>query len=88
MTQMERAGNSDKWLPIETAPKDGSLVLLGWTDDRRPGIGRWEEEKYHQKPRPYWQHDRTRVWGVAESRKNPPTNWMPLPAPPEINDAQ
>lgn len=34
------------WMPIETAPKDGTYVLLSSPDDgeKRPWIGRWLDD--------------------------------------------
>jgi hypothetical protein len=69
----ELAGGSE-WRPIETAPKDGSDVLLycrcqhdgrAYAPDRN--VGWWE-------PAAGWWHARD---GLIE-----PTHWMPLPAPP------
>lgn len=70
----------EKWLPIETAPKDGTKILV-WT-----GMGHsvavWEVQKYHRKPIPYW---RTQNLGmrVTMDRAYQPTHWMPLPDPPD-----
>lgn len=65
--------NNGRWLPIETAPKDRSYILL--TDSRYPPchlIARWEHDA--------WWGRRTRsghsiVWREA-------THWMPLPPAP------
>jgi hypothetical protein len=74
-----------EWQPIETAPKDGTLVLLygpcGWDtnvdeyDDKMVRVGSYEEffDKY--------------VW--LSDTANPyqdrilATHWMPLPNPPK-----
>ena len=73
------------WLPIETAPKDGSRVLL-WRESSlewaRIVIGQWDTERFVSKPRPYWTHDLERLTGKAEARKTAVTHWQPLPAPP------
>lgn len=63
------------WQPIETAPKDGTRILLGrgdrvWLDEWWKGIGisgwaslvAWEQ--------------------AGGSYSLPPTHWMPLPDPP------
>jgi hypothetical protein len=57
------------WQPIETAPKDGTTVLvydaarcrLTWTTEFEDGEWGW--------PGPYFQAE--------------PTHWMPLPSPPQ-----
>ena len=59
------------WQPIETAPRDGTSVLLirakamdGGRLGHRIGIGSWKQGQ--------WKGDCTRA----------PTHWMPLPEPP------
>ena len=48
-----------EWQPIETAPKDGTRVLLYrpshyvWA---RIVCGKYADEQYAKKPRPYWTH--------------------------------
>lgn len=66
------------WHPIETAPKDGRLILLYpsrcWCDDVNSDceVG-------------YWDHD-FETWAAATSTRaedyHGPTHWMPLPDPP------
>jgi hypothetical protein len=60
---------AQEWQPIETAPKDGTEILLfsGWD------IGLC-----------YWRNDSCFLgwtWG-AGNRFNNPSHWMPLPQPP------
>ena len=89
------------WQPIETAPKDGSDIILGAPAqtfkgkqvEPRTTIGRWTtdeecmekigdcggecrcpEYRYHD---PFWMS-----WDGGFTEENPPTHWMPLPAPP------
>ncbi|WP_322089971.1 DUF551 domain-containing protein [Burkholderia cenocepacia] len=61
------------WQPIETAPKDGTEVMLLFDD----------EVELLGKTRPRvraasWFDD----WTIPYRRDNPPTHWMPLPAAP------
>lgn len=60
------------WQPIETAPRDGTQILIV-SRYRQLGImiGRWAE--------------RNGRWAFAEvvGRNVDPTHWMPLPPPPE-----
>lgn len=72
------------WMPIETAPKDGTPFLafdineeqhvLCWREgkpygDRGPGRGSWA-----------WRLHR---WMFGEQELFRPTHWQPLPQPPE-----
>lgn len=57
------------WRPIETAPKDGTQILL--LGDRSVVNGSWNRGSAFFSP--HW------MGGIHE-----PTHWMPLPAPPEI----
>ena len=60
---------SDGWRPIESAPKDGTQVLL--VDDAptpEAVIGYWDENTD-------WRHV-PGEWPLS------PTHWQPLPAPP------
>lgn len=63
-----------EWQPIETAPKDGTWVLLGWFE--LPGMPRCGV---------LW-HSRDNRWcdvhHVLHNAQSPPTHWMPLPDPP------
>ncbi len=69
-----------KWQPIETAPKDGRVILLygelsvstgGAVTPRKSSnevyIGHWHTR---------WQTGNFAIW-------ENPTHWMPLPEPPE-----
>jgi hypothetical protein len=66
-----------EWQPIETAPKDGTHIILFWpyvTDEGHVTSGYWylpgegEIAGWHS-------------WDV-NGYATPPTHWMPLPAPP------
>ncbi len=56
------------WLPIETAPRDGTTVLLWAAGWRNPLTG-WT----------YGADD----WQDLRAAGSPPTHWQPLPPPPE-----
>lgn len=65
---------SDEWKPIETAPKDGTEVLLLWFDAETGAapmhrVGFW--------------HSREQAWcdthRVLNNQHSHPTHWMPLP---------
>lgn len=74
------------WQPIETAPKDGSRVLLVRAGiDESAFVGSWS--LWSNKD--YWTPDH---W-VDDARnldliERPPTHWMPLPDPPQPTGGQ
>jgi hypothetical protein len=61
------------WNPIETAPKDGTPMLLCWWQDEADVLpvtsGFWSRLSEH------W-------FSETSGHKCNPTHWMPLPAPP------
>jgi hypothetical protein len=72
---LDRIAQQPEWQVIETAPKDGTFILL--LDENQPSavylIARWRLD--------CWRGQRTLsgksiIWGEA-------THWMPLPPPPE-----
>lgn len=69
-TQLERAYESLEWRPIETAPKDGTWVLLSTSPSYVPWVGRFIDSR----------------WKGADGHVvHPvPAHWMPLPPPPEV----
>jgi hypothetical protein len=63
----------DGWQPIETAPKDGTDVLVGFANQNRPSVvvgwfDNWTE------------------YDSMNIIKGTPTHWHPLPAPPKVNE--
>lgn len=66
------------WQPIETAPKDGKMVLIG-REDGLIHVSRWVDAE--------WRIGATiNLNGVEIARmqiRAEPTHWMPLPPPPE-----
>lgn len=77
---------ADGWLPIETAPKDGTRILVNnifpWgylTDEEPMGVASWNKTytgKYH------WISNAC-CDGVSDFN---PTHWMPLPNPPTTSE--
>lgn len=68
-----------QWQPIETAPKDGTLIL-GWDTKVMRGKGAacvmlWARNETTQK------HEWMNFWNAY--RVDGPTHWQPLPQPPE-----
>ena len=68
------------WQPIETAPKDGSPVVIGFDPTRDDDDGlphgvdfmRWMDK----------------AWRDPLTHRLRPTHWMPLPTPPEADRTQ
>jgi hypothetical protein len=80
-----------KWQPIETAPKDGTDIILGAPVQEYQGrrveprstIGHWDTGAgflcdIDDDGDPSWMS-----WDGGFTTENPPTHWMPLPEPPE-----
>lgn len=69
-----------EWQPIETAPKDGSAVLL--CDGCAMMVASWGHDSLFNHEPKKW------VYGECEGNYNwrqsfeSPTHWMPLPEPP------
>ena len=64
------------WQPIETAPKDGTRILV-WIGDDFPMVAKWKESKYGS----WWNPCEDLIADVLGACA--PTHWMPLPAAPE-----
>lgn len=65
-----------EWQKIETAPKDGTLVLLWgryWSDEQG-----WMSTAINGR----WRHERWEVYCNSFPFGIRPTHWMPLPPPP------
>ena len=84
-----------KWQPIETAPKNGRTILLGYYNRAgswRTVRGQWMSEEYINEN---WDNpdDADAIFGWYETSeeaedapsawKITPTHWMPTPPPPE-----
>lgn len=59
------------WRPIETAPRDGTVLLVWRESERGYDHARMGTDWFEGG---VWQRSR---------RLMPPTHWMPLPSPPE-----
>ena len=68
------------WNPIDTAPLDGTAILL-WIPPSTIAIGSYDPDRYSRRPRPFWDYRATRP---HVCRQAPPTHWMLLPSPPEV----
>lgn len=66
------------WLPIDSAPQDGTRILVPMRG--RVTIARWNDQKYHKKPNPFWEC--VDPFGILSDRENQPVFWMHLPSLP------
>jgi hypothetical protein len=75
----------EAWQPIETAPKDGSAILVYGPELLREVNGhcavvRWQTNEYSTVP---WWTISDGKFGPHDLRGPSPTDWQPLPAPPD-----
>lgn len=73
------------WLPINTAPKDGTSLLLAY--EGRLTIGRWQDRVVtvngkEVERRAYWFSAIDFLSISSAEREAQPTHWQPLPALP------
>jgi hypothetical protein len=67
---------------MKTAPKD-RYILAWWPYPGRWETTRWDDEKFHVKPRPFWySFVIAKLWGLRTVRLNQPTHWAELPPEP------
>ena len=67
--------NKMQWWPIETAPKDGSLFIVGWAGEPEYAMAKYDSDRSV--------YSVTFHTLVDEEALEVPTHWMPLPEPPE-----
>jgi hypothetical protein len=72
-----------EWQKIETAPKDGRLVIVWESADRVYSASWWSAERWADEnggePDEYQEG-----WFTDDEDELGPFYWMPLPEPPEI----
>jgi hypothetical protein len=81
----EKLKSSMEWQPIETAPKDGSLILCG--NKMEIAIASWSTSAWVSKKQDDGSYG---AWLVFDARSDSetisPSHWMPLPDPPQIKE--
>lgn len=73
-----------EWQPIETAPKDGTKILV-WTHHDEVEVSEWYESKgetYEPVEGTEYFRPVTKVYHSGWNG-NTPTHWMPLPEAPK-----
>lgn len=68
------------WQPIDSAPKDGKILVASPLFEGTTFIARYDDDRYANKPRPYWSFVGQKT---TTSRAGQPTHWRPLPPPPK-----
>lgn len=78
---LQQAEQAQKWEPIETAPKDGTPILLH-RNGHGVDVGYWRptDDSLRKKPVPCWRYRRSH--SISYDRAHQPTHWQPLPPPP------
>lgn len=73
------------WQQIETAPKDGTEVLLFFADyNRKVWLGHYEISEHTSHGRSTYKREYWSIGSMFVSGKDPePSHWMPLPEPPQ-----
>lgn len=76
------------WQPIETAPRDGSNVIVWDNESRLPAVASWHWFGDMELMQGCWEADKaiyyadySKVYDNLDTRHV--THWMPLPEPPE-----
>ena len=78
LERLVKAEREKAWQPIETAPKDGSLVLT-WGDARAQyAVSYWDEDDKE------WYTDFREKGNISQVYA---THWMPLPSAPALAEA-
>lgn len=70
------------WQPMDSAPKDGSIVLAWRSGWERPAFVRWV---YNNRTKTTFWND-SLEWDAYEMESQPPTHWIPLSEPPKENE--
>lgn len=82
---------ANNWQPIETAPKDGTVIDL-WVNGRRRACCYWDAFDYDEPDDECdgWRQSYAEcvpgLGGFELGENEKPTHWMPLPNPPLERD--
>lgn len=86
-------GDGMKWQPIETAPKDGTIILVGWRLPEDTEMQEWFVMQWGHIQRNGLFPGDVGMWvapngSMTWHETNGPTHWMPLPEPPSMETPQ
>lgn len=87
LSQADASPIAAQWLPIETAPKDSTSILIYTPNSRRVVREAWWAIPYEGSPDGYWS---TPIGPTGRGYTILPeavTHWMPLPDPPALREA-
>jgi hypothetical protein len=78
---VERAGEPVAWMPIETAPKDGTYILVTNEEAGGAWVAKWEPVYASgYMPRNPWSSMMLNTWHLPNRHaSSTPTRWQPLP---------
>ena len=71
----------EAWLPIETAPKDGTRLILWWGG--KPVLAGWLDNSQRKHPWAGWQTP-----SLTPRPQGEPTHYMPLPPAPQTKGGE
>jgi hypothetical protein len=68
------------WKPMASAPIDRRILLLhhGHAGTQRVDIGRYQDQRNHVAPKPFWQYEGA-FSRISYCRDFPPIGWMDIP---------
>ena len=67
------------WQPIETSPRDGTIVILFSADENMVDAGYWSSLIDSSPPAGWFETTGGDHWHLGDV-----THWMPMPAPPVV----
>jgi hypothetical protein len=79
------------WQPIETAPKDGTAIILAVPTEHRDGfiVGEGYFAPENLEGGDWWwagvYHSDYYGGPISEMNHWPPSHWQPLPEPPQVS---
>jgi hypothetical protein len=77
--ELAAAREALRWIPVEERlPESGQWVMACWPyNNQRPQVIKYTEASTQSR--------RYGFWSIDEEHFEPPTHWMPLPAPPVLH---